>query len=94
MISKEEVIKIARLAKLSLEDHEIDNLTGDMAKIIEYADAIKAVSEEGAEFDNINNITNAFNDDVVAESFDRDEILSNRGGGEKGYFIVKRVFRG
>ncbi len=94
MIQREEVLKIAKLAKLSVEDDEIDKLTLDMSSIIEYADAINNVFEEGMEFDNINNISNAFNEDIVVESYDRDEILKNREGGEKGYFVVKKVLRG
>jgi aspartyl-tRNA(Asn)/glutamyl-tRNA(Gln) amidotransferase subunit C len=94
MIQREEVLKIAKLAKLSVEDDEIEQLTLDMANIIEYADAINTVFEEGMEFDNINNIQNAFNEDIVLESYDRDEILKNREGGENGYFVVKKVLRG
>ena len=94
MIEREEVLKIAKLAKLSVEDDGIDKLTSDMSEIIEYADAINNVFEEGMEFDNINNISNAFNDDIVAASYDRDEILKNREGGENGYFVVKKVLRG
>ena len=94
MISKEEVLKIAKLAKLSIADDEIEQLTLDMARIIEYADAINSAVEADIEFDNISNITNAFNEDIVVESFDRDEILKNREGGEKGYFLVKKSLRG
>ena len=35
-------------------------------------------------------IVNAFNDDVVLASYDSEEILRNREGGEKGYFVVRR----
>ena len=94
MIQREEVLKIAKLAKLSVEDDEIEQLTLDMANIIEYADTINTVFEEGMEFDNINNIQNAFNEDIVLESYDRDEILKNRECGEDGYFVVKKVLRG
>ncbi len=94
MISKEEVLKIAKLAKLSVADDEIEQLTLDMTRIIEYADAINSAVEADLEFDNISNITNAFNEDIVVESFDRDEILKNREGGEKGYFLVKKSLRG
>ena len=94
MISKEEVLKIAKLAKLSVADDEIEQLTLDMTRIIDYADAINSAFEDGLEFDNISNITNAFNEDIVVESFDRDEILKNREDGEKGYFLVKKSLRG
>ncbi len=94
MISKEEVLKIAKLAKLSVEDDEIDKLTLDMSSIIEYADAIASAEDEIVEFEKINSIANAFNEDIVLESYERDEILRNREGGENGYFVIRKSLRG
>ena len=66
-----------------------------MSKIIEYADTINASAEdEIVEFDNINSIENAFNEDIVLESYERDEILRNREGGENGYFVIRKSLRG
>jgi len=97
MITKEEVLKIAKLAKLSVNNDEIDMLIEDMSKIIEYADAINTVVEDEdneVEFYNINNSANAFNEDIVIDSYDRDEILKNREGGENGYFVIRKRQRG
>ena len=94
MISKEEVLKIAKLAKLSVEDDEIDKLTLDMSSIIGYADTIASAEDEIVEFDSINSIENAFNEDIVLKSYDRDEILRNREGGENGYFVIRKSLRG
>ncbi|MDD2397752.1 MAG: Asp-tRNA(Asn)/Glu-tRNA(Gln) amidotransferase subunit GatC [Tissierellia bacterium] len=95
MIKKDEVLKIAKLAKLSVDENEIEQLIEDMSKIIEYADSINNVAETvDVEFDNINNIVNAFNEDIVLDSYDRDEILKNREGGENGYFVIRKSIRG
>ncbi|MDD4046337.1 MAG: Asp-tRNA(Asn)/Glu-tRNA(Gln) amidotransferase subunit GatC [Tissierellia bacterium] len=95
MIKKDEVLKIAKLAKLSVDENEIEQLIEDMSKIIEYADSINNVAETvDVEFDNINNIVNAFNEDIVLDSYDRDEILKNREGGENGYFAIRKSIRG
>ena len=97
MITKEEVLKIAKLAKLSVNNDEIDMLIEDMSKIIEYADAINTVTEvedTEVEFYNINNSSNAFNEDIVIDSYDRDEILKNKEGGENGYFVIRKRQRG
>ena len=94
MISKEEVLKIAKLAKLSVEDEEIEELTSEMSRIIEYADTICCVDDAGVEFENINNIENAFNEDLIVESLDVDDVLKNREGGENGYFVVRKNLRG
>ena len=95
MIKKDEVLKIAKLAKLSVDENEIEQLIEDMSKIIEYAYSINNVAETvDVEFDNINNIVNAFNEDIVLDSYDRDEILKNREGGENGYFVIRKSIRG
>lgn len=92
MITREEVLKIARLAKLSVNDDEIESLTHDMTEIINFADTINTLvkDEDMEDFDDINNIVNAFHEDVVEESFDRELILKNAEGGDDGYFLVKR----
>lgn len=91
MVNREDILKIAKLAKLSVEEDEIEQLTKDMSEIIRFADTINtAVEDEEIEFDNINNIVNAFHEDEVLESFSREEILKNRNGGENGCFVIKR----
>ncbi len=91
MVTRDDIIKIAKLAKLSVEDDEIEELTESMSEIIGFADTIKSAVEEGEleDFDDINNITNAFHEDVILESFDRELILKNRDGGVNGCFLVK-----
>jgi len=92
MITREEVLKIAKLAKLSFKDDKIESLTNDMTQIIDFADTINTLvkDEEIEEFDDINLIVNAFHEDEVVESFNRELILKNAEGGEDGYFLVKR----
>jgi len=90
MVTHEEILKIARLAKLSVEPEELDGLTKDMNSIIEFADAVNSVAAEDSGFDNINNLSNVFREDEVVPSFDRDEILKNAPNQEDGYFLVRR----
>jgi len=91
MVTRDDVLKIAKLAKLSVEDEEIDALTKDMIEIIEFANAINNAVEDAEleDFDDINSVVNAFHEDEVVESFDRELILKNRDGGEDRYFLVK-----
>jgi len=92
LITREEVLKIAKLAKLSFNEDEIEALTRDMIEIINFADTINTLvkDEEIEDFDDINKIENAFHEDVVHESLDRELILKNAEGGDNGYFLVKR----
>ena len=90
MVTREEVLKIAALAKLSVSPDELDGLTGEMNRIIEFADAVNSVSAGGAGFDGSYGISNAFREDEVAPPFDREEILKNAPVQEDGCFLVRR----
>ena len=90
MVSNEDILKIARLAKLSVKPEELDGLTKDMNGIIEFANTINKVSTEDTGFDNINNLSNVFREDTVVPSYDREEILKNAPEEEDGYFLLRR----
>ncbi len=89
-ITREDILQIATLAKLSVDESELEKLTKDMSEMISFADTISAVSTEDSDFDNINGLVNVMREDVVEESFDRDEILRNAESQDEGYFLVKK----
>ncbi len=90
MITHEEILNIANLAKLSVSPEELEELTRDMSEIIGFADTINAASPDASDFDNINNLSNVFREDVVVPSCDREEILKNAENRDDGYFLVKK----
>ena len=90
MVTREEILKIAKLSKLSVTEEELDGLTAAMGEIIAFADTINAAGVAAGEFDNINNLQNAFREDEVVPSYPRDEILKNVDGGEDGFFPVRK----
>lgn len=90
MVTHEEILNIANLAKLSVAPEELDSLTKDMNEIIEFADTINAAATDVSDFDNINGLSNVFREDVPVPSYDREEILKNAESREDGYFLVRR----
>lgn len=89
MVTKEDVIDIAKLSKLFVDENELDNLVEDMAEIINFADEINSADAVNTEFDNINNLSNVLREDTVEESFDRELVLKNANGGRNGFFYIK-----
>ena len=85
MVTREDVLQMARLSKLYIKEEELDALTKDMDNIIAFADQC-----EQTNFDNINNLSNVLREDVVVPSYDREEILKNAESQDEGYFLVKR----
>ena len=90
MVTREDVLQMARLSKLSIKEEELDALTKDMDNIIAFAETISAAQCEQTNFDNINNLSNVLREDVVVPSYDREEILKNAESQDEGYFLVKR----
>ncbi len=93
MVTKEEIMKIAILSKLSVEEDEIDKLTEDMSEIISFADTINNAADIESDFDNINNLSNAFREDEVVPSLPREEILKNAKDSDDGCFMVKNIMK-
>lgn len=88
-IRKEDILNIANLSKLFIEEDELDSLAKEMENIINFADEINKAGAIKDNFDNINNLSNVLREDVVYESFDRDLILKNADGGKDGFFYIK-----
>ena len=90
MVTREDVLQMARLSKLYIKEEELDALTKDMDNIIAFAETISAAQCEQTNFDNIYNLSNVLREDVVVPSYDREEILKNAESQDEGYFLVKR----
>ena len=93
MVTKEEIMKIAILSKLSVGDDEIDKLTQDMSEIISFADTINNAADIESDFDNINNLSNVLREDEVVPSLDRELILANAKDSDDGCFMVKNIMK-
>lgn len=90
MVSHEDVIQIARLAKLSIKEDELDALTGEMQNIIDFADTINNAPASAEPFDNINNLSNVFHEDVAVPSYPTKDILQNAQDVADDCFLVKK----
>ncbi len=86
MISKEEVIKLAKLARLDFSDDELDKIIKDMDDIIAFADTINNSVEGDA--DKIRNISTSATPAEDKPSLPNEKILSNVNA-SKGFFCVK-----
>ena len=91
-ISKEEVLHVALLARLKLSDQEAETLAKDMENIIGFADKLNELDTEGVvPTAHAIPMSNAFREDVVKPSFDRDAMLQNAPSAEDGGYTVPKV---
>lgn len=92
-ISDNEVLHIAKLARLKLEDNEIQDYKKNLQEILDFADTINHVNTDDiGETIGINENYNVFRkDEIKREDSDKDELLSNAPSQDEGMFRIPKV---
>jgi aspartyl-tRNA(Asn)/glutamyl-tRNA(Gln) amidotransferase subunit C len=91
-IGPEEVRELAMLARLQLSEDEVARMAGDLAAILEYVDALRALDTTDVE-----PMTHAvpfdcpLRPDEVGASLSAEEALSNAPRREGSFFEVPRI---
>lgn len=93
MVSKEEIKKLAELARIDIEENEAESLKEDMNVILNY---VGQVSEAVKDFKTKDNLEQPYN--ILREDTDptesgafSDAILAEMPKTEKGYLKVKKI---
>lgn len=91
-LSTDDVRHIARLARLGLDDEEIEQLRPQLSEIIAYAEKVGEVAAAdvpptGHAFA----LRNVFREDIPHESLRPDEAISTAPAAEDGRFQVPRI---
>lgn len=91
-VSKEDVIHIAKLARLEFSDEELEKYTKNMSDIVDFANSLSKIDVSGVEPTNhILEIKNVFRKDEIKPSYDREEILKNAPTKAGGCVSVPKV---
>jgi aspartyl-tRNA(Asn)/glutamyl-tRNA(Gln) amidotransferase subunit C len=88
-ISRQDVEKVALLARLQLTATELVTMTDQLAQIVRYVDQLAEVDTEGVEpMAHAIELSNVFRPDQVTESLPRDAALANAPHhDERGYLV-------
>ena len=91
-ITEAEVLYVARLARLDLDQVSIERFADQIGNILEYVDALKKVPTEGVSTtSHAINLTNVLREDAPAAHLDRDRATQNAPEEEDGSFVVPKV---
>ncbi|MCW2570108.1 MAG: gatC [Frankiales bacterium] len=92
-ITRDEVAHLARLARLALDDDELDRLAGQLDVILGAVAKIGEVSDaEGVKpMTHAVPLENVMRPDVVTTCLPRDEVLAGAPAAEDGRFRVPRI---
>lgn len=94
-ITREEVLHVARLARLTFDDAQVERLGSQLSGILEYVEQLGELDLEGVEpTAHVHAIVNAFREDAVRPSLGTEAVLSNAPQSEGGCFKVEKVIDG
>ena len=91
-VSKEEILHIAKLADLKIEENEIDEYAKNLEDILNFAQIINSVDTENVKesIGTLNNV-NVFRKDEVKEFEDVQAMLANGQDIEQNMFKLPKV---
>ncbi len=91
-LSREEVLHIARLARLGLTEAEVDRLSEQLSNILENFAILQKVDTTGVPptAQSID-LQNVLSDDEVSPSLAPDKVLANAPQKERNFFKVRHV---
>ncbi|MCP3925117.1 MAG: Asp-tRNA(Asn)/Glu-tRNA(Gln) amidotransferase subunit GatC [Desulfobacterales bacterium] len=91
-ITKDEVLYVAKLARLNLSDDEVEKFAGQIGDVLSYIETLNKVDTEGINpTSHANFLSNAFRKDEVKENFGVEKALSNAPLKENGHFVVPKI---
>jgi aspartyl-tRNA(Asn)/glutamyl-tRNA(Gln) amidotransferase subunit C len=91
-ITQNEVIHVAKLARLNLTQEELEKMTGQLDTILSYVAKLDELDTKNIlPMTHAFSVSNAFRDDVVQDSLPRNEALANCPQTNGECFIVPRI---
>jgi aspartyl-tRNA(Asn)/glutamyl-tRNA(Gln) amidotransferase subunit C len=88
-ISRRDIEKVALLARLQLDESELESMTEQLAQVVTYVDLLAEVNTDRIEpMAHAVEVTNVFGDDLVRPSLPRGAALANAPHhDERGYLV-------
>ena len=89
MIDREQVLHVARLARLELTDDEVGRMSEELSKILTHVEKVAALDlDDVPPTSHVVEVANALRPDEVRPSLDRDVALANAPAVQDGGFLV------
>jgi aspartyl-tRNA(Asn)/glutamyl-tRNA(Gln) amidotransferase subunit C len=91
-VTKEDIIRTARLARLELSPEQMEAMTQTLGKVFQYIDQLHEVDTTGVEpLHHVLDVYNVMDDDIPHQCLSREEALANAPDRTEEYFRVPRI---
>jgi len=89
MIDRDQVLHVARLARLELSDDEVERMAGELSGILAHVDRMKELDLEGVPpTTHVVEVTGALRPDEPRPSWPRETMLAQAPASKDGGFLV------
>ena len=89
MIDRDQVLHVAKLARLKVTDDEVDGMAEELSKILEYVETMNELDLEGVEpTSHVVDLTNVLREDVPRPGLSRVQALDQAPDAAVGGFRV------
>lgn len=91
-VSREDVLHIARLARIALTDDEIDRYSGQLSDLFEHFEVLQEVNTDDVPPTSQSvELRSVMREDVIQPSLTQDQVLANAPRREEDSFRVRPV---
>jgi aspartyl-tRNA(Asn)/glutamyl-tRNA(Gln) amidotransferase subunit C len=91
-IDRDTVRRIARLARIAVRDDELDHLSGEIGRIIDWVEQLDTLDTTAVPpMTSAVRATLPMREDVVTDGGYADKLLANAPAKEAGFFVVPKV---
>ena len=92
MLTKDEVVKIAQLARISLTEAEVEKFQKELSAVLDYVEELKQVNVDGLEeVSQVTGLVNVQREDKVVDSTNKEDIFKNAPELKDGFYKVKAI---
>jgi aspartyl-tRNA(Asn)/glutamyl-tRNA(Gln) amidotransferase subunit C len=94
-LTRDDVAKVALLGRLKLSDDELEQMTTQLGRVLEYVDILNEADTESVEpMAHPIELANVFRDDVERQSLSREDALANAPKSDGRFFVVPPILDG
>jgi len=94
-LTRDEAAKVAKLARLKLDDDELDRLTSQLAQVLDYVAILDEVGTDDVDpMAHAAELSNVFREDDVQPSLSREDALANAPKTDGRCFLVPAILDG
>jgi len=91
-IGTTEIARIAKLARIGLNDKETAEMSAEIGQIVEFVEQLQQIEvSDTIPTDQVTGLEDVWREDEVRPGLSREQLLANAPEQKDGYIVVKRV---